>query len=92
MNLSPSEAITYSTVRIECKYKNGTSGTGTGFFFQFLLDTNTGRHVPVVITNKHVIKDSNKGRLIFTKADANNEPLDTQHFEVFFDDFESFWR
>ena len=91
-NLSPSEQITYSTVRIECDYQDQTSGTGTGFFFQFLKDETTGSHVPVVITNKHVITRATKGRLIFTKANANNEPLDTQHFEVYFDNFETFWR
>ena len=91
-NLSASEQITYSTVRIECEYNDGTSGTGTGFFFQFLKDETTGSHVPVVITNKHVINQSTKGRLIFTKANSNNEPLDTQHFQVYFDNFETFWR
>jgi V8-like Glu-specific endopeptidase len=91
MNLSASEQITYSTVRIECEYIDGTKGTGTGFFFRFLED-DTGSHVPVVITNKHVINGSIKGRLIITKANGNNEPIDTEHFQVFFDDFESFWR
>lgn len=91
-NLSASELITYSTVRIECDYQDQTSGTGTGFFFQFLKDETIGSHVPVVITNKHVIDGATKGRLIFTKANANNEPLDTQHFEVYFDNFETFWR
>ena len=92
MNLSASEQITYSTVRIECDYSDGTSGTGTGFFFQFLRDEATGSHVPVVITNKHVINGASKGRLIITKKDVNNQPLDTQHFQVYFDNFEAFWR
>ena len=92
MNLSASEPITYSTVRIECDYSDGTSGTGTGFFFQFLRDEATGSHVPVVITNKHVINGASKGRLIITKKDVNNQPLDTQHFQVYFDNFEAFWR
>jgi hypothetical protein len=92
MNLSASEQLTYSTVRIECEFANGGSGTGTGFFFRFLDDKDTGSHVPVVITNKHVIEGATKGRLIMTKADANNEPLDTQHFQVFFDNFESLWK
>lgn len=35
-NLSMSEQLMYITVRIECQYANGTSGTGTGFFFRFL--------------------------------------------------------
>lgn len=92
MALSASEQITYSTVRIECEYSDGSSGTGTGFFFQFLQNTSNNTHVPVVITNKHVINGATKGRLIITKGNDQNEPLDTQHFQVYFDNFESFWR
>jgi len=91
MSLSASEQITYSTIRIECEYDDGV-GTGTGFFFRFLHDAATGNHVPVVITNKHVIEGAKRGKLIFTKADTNNQPLDTQHFQVYFDNFESLWR
>lgn len=92
MNLSASEQISYSTVRIECEYNDGTTGTGTGFFFNFLENKETGTHVPVIITNKHVINNSKKGRFILTKADENGEPLDTQHYQVYYDNFESFWR
>ena len=92
MNLSPSEQLSYSTVRIECEYNDGSFGTGTGFFFRFLHNPENDTHVPVVITNKHVIRDAKRGRLIITKANSSNEPLDTQHFQVTFDDFENFWR
>lgn len=92
MDLSTSEALSYSTVRIECEYKNGDIGTGTGFFFKILEDPSSSRHVPVVITNKHIIKNSYRGKIIITKADDNNNPLDTQHFQAIIDDFESCWR
>jgi hypothetical protein len=92
MNLSASEQISYSTVRIEVEYNDGTTGTGTGFFFNFLEDTENKTHVPAIITNKHVIKNSKKGRFILTKANENGEPLDTEHYQVFYDDFESFWK
>jgi hypothetical protein len=92
MQLSPSEQLSYSTVRIECEYNDGTNGTGTGFFFQFLKDEASGRHVPVVITNKHVINGAKRGRLIMTKANSKQEPLDTQHFQVYFENFEILWK
>lgn len=91
MNLSLSEQLTYSTVRIECEYRDGRSVTGTGFFFQFLNNETNNTHVPVVITNKHVINNTIKGRLIFSKASENGAPLDNQHFQVNFDNFESMW-
>jgi hypothetical protein len=92
MQLSTSEKLTYSTVRIECQLKNGNQSTGTGFFFRILESDDRKNHIPVVITNKHVIKDSIKGRLIITKANEKNEPLDREHFTVLFDNFESLWR
>lgn len=35
-NLSISEQLTYSTVRIECKDNEGNISTGTGFFIVFV--------------------------------------------------------
>ena len=92
MNLSISEQLTYSTVRIECELNNGGISTGTGFFFNFLENKDDNSHIPVVITNKHVIKNAKKGKLIITKANEKGEPLDTEHFTLSFDNFESFWK
>lgn len=92
MELSLTEQLTYTTVRIECDYADGTSGTGTGFFFKFLEDDINNTYVPVVITNKHVINGAVRGRLIITKANSNNEPIDTDHFTVIFNNFENLWR
>jgi len=91
-NLSISEQLTYCTVRIECELKGGLVGTGTGFFFKFLENNETGECLPVVITNKHVVRDSLKGRIIFTKATPNMEPKDKEHFKLQLENFESLWR
>lgn len=85
MNLSHSEQLSYSTIRIECHYTDGSSGTGTGYFFNLKEDEATNTYVPVVITNKHVIKNSKQIRLLFTKSNSSNEPLDQEHFDIFFD-------
>ncbi len=92
MDLTISEQLCYSTVRIECEYSDGTYGTGTGFFFEFLKDPVLHRSVPVVITNKHVINNAKIGRLIMTKADDNNNPIDTQHYQLTINNFEALWR
>lgn len=91
-NLSISEQLMYITVRIECQYTNGTSGTGTGFFFKFLENRKTGEHIPVVITNKHVISKAVKGRLIFCLRKDNGLPDDSNHFAMYIDDFEKLWK
>ena len=92
MNLSISEQLAHSTVRIECELKGGGISTGTGFFFNFLEDEVNNTHVPVVVTNKHVIKNADKGRLIFTKTNEKGEPINTQHFTLYFENFEGFWK
>lgn len=85
LNLSHSEQLSYSTIRIECQYTDGNSGTGTGYFFNLKEDETTKTHIPVVITNKHVVKNSKQIRFLFTKANSSSEPLDQEHFDIFFD-------
>jgi hypothetical protein len=79
--LSISEKLTYSTIRIECKYSNGSNGTGTGFFYQFCKEED-GSHYPVVITNKHVVSDAIECRLIFTRKDIDGNPSDKNHIKI----------
>lgn len=57
MALSTSEQLSYTTTRIECFFEDGSSGTGTGFFFEFKRNEDIGIYVPVIITNKHVISE-----------------------------------
>lgn len=92
MNLSLTERMLYSTIRIECVYRNGLSGTGTGYFLKFRDDKVNNEHIPVIITNKHVINGAVKGRFIFTKMNEKGEPLDREHFTIDIDDFEMYWR
>jgi V8-like Glu-specific endopeptidase len=90
MDLSPAEQLAHSTVRIECDLPDGCLSTGTGFFYS--LNKKEGQHVPVIITNKHVIENASKGRFILTLQDSGGGPkVGTNHgFEV--DNFQSFWR
>lgn len=92
MPLTASEQLSYSTVRIECEYVDGSSGTGTGFFFNFLEDKEKQIRTPVIVTNKHVIEGSTKGKFVLTKADENGHPIDQDHSHFEWNNFESFWR
>ena len=66
--------------------------TGTGYLFKFRVDTESDTHIPVVITNKHVIRNAYEGRIIFSKADKNGNPDDRNHFGLFSTGFEQMWR
>lgn len=70
--LSNSELMVNSTIRIECygdTLINGkkveSTSVGTGFYFEFLIDT---LRIPVIVTNYHVIKNCEAGKLNFTES------------------------
>jgi hypothetical protein len=88
MKLGPSEWLAHSTVRIECDVPGGI-GTGTGFFYA--LNKNGDWHVPVIVTNKHVVAGATKGRFCLTLQDAVGGPSvgAFQTFEL--DAFEQRW-
>lgn len=87
--LSASEQLAHSTVRIEIETPTGIKGTGTGFFYRFAEQGE--KHVPAIVTNKHVIEGSQLGRFHVTTADENGNP-NYGHPEVYtFDNFPHFW-
>jgi Trypsin-like peptidase domain len=88
-NLSISEQLMYSTVRIECMLKNGNRSVGTGFFFRFLDDGE--KHIPAIVTNKHVVQGATQGRILMTRADQNGNPINTQHLPIDLENFEQRW-
>lgn len=90
MSITASEQLMYSTIRIECTIENGIS-TGTGFFFQFLFNEELNSYTPVIVTNKHVVKNSKIGKLTFTLADEGSLPLDGQHHIIELENFEQRW-
>ena len=88
--MSAAEFIQLSTIRIECSVPEGTS-TGTGFFFGLNFDTENGMCVPVIVTNKHVIKNATSGKLRFSLKDKSGKPLWGQYYDVRLQNFESLW-
>lgn len=74
--MSLSEKITYSTVLIHCLYKNGTSGSGTGFVIH-LCEYNE-HCVPVIVTNYHVVKDSVKTEFEMCLKNKDGTPNDKE--------------
>lgn len=79
----------HTTVRLECQLGTGGVSTGTGFFFTFRIDENT--HIPVIVTNKHVISCSVKGMFVLTKATADGQPAIGSYERIILDRFEKLW-
>jgi hypothetical protein len=87
--LSPAEQLSHSTVRIECDLAAGGGSTGTGFFYS--LNRNADQHVPVVVTNKHVVAGSTNGRFLLTLQDGNGGPAVGTYKPFQLDNFQQRW-
>jgi len=87
--LSPAEQLLHTTVRLECKRKDGTMATGTGFFFA--LQWGKEKQIPLIITNKHVIRDASVGTFVLTQAKDDGAPLTGQGVTIQIGDFEARW-
>jgi len=89
MPLTLAEQLMHTTVRLECGLRDGNTSTGTGFFFSFKIDEKT--HIPVIVTNKHVINNSARGTFVLTVSDQNGDPVIGSYERIVFDNFESLW-
>lgn len=89
IDLTPSEQLTHSTVRIACQLADGTTSTGTGFFYTFARDGN--QHMPAIVTNKHVIAGAVEGQFNLTLKAADGSPVVGQHITIKLDQFAGRW-
>lgn len=89
MALGIIEQLVHCSVRIETSLKNGGSACGTGFFMNF-LQTET-EAIPAIITNKHVIANSDVGKFHLTLAKPDGMPDLGNHQQFTFSNFESLW-
>jgi hypothetical protein len=86
MNLSITEQLQYVTVRIEVELNNGLTSTGTGFFFR--LCERDKVHIPVVLTNTHVVAGGKTGKFRMTIAHDDNTPDNSKHLDIVIEDIE----
>lgn len=83
------EQLCFCTTRIETEDSKGGKYTGTGFFLNLKIDDKT---IPLVVTNKHVVKNMSKGMFKMTEADTENNPIYSKHFTVeVSNNFEQIW-
>lgn len=89
-NLTLAEQLILTTIRIETTVPGGVS-TGTGFFFKFSENTDTGMYTPAIVTNKHVIENSITGKLRFSIADSEGKRIKGKYFDLNVENFEKYW-
>ena len=88
-NLSPSEQLAFVTTRIECETNLGGTAVGTGFFFSFKLTEK--QHIPVIVTNRHVIENSKRAIFQLTEANENGDPMIGKFKPIMVEDLEQLW-
>lgn len=84
--LSAAEQLAHCTVRIETDV-----GTGTGFFYRMAPDQNNVVHIPVVITNRHVVVGAHKGQFLISHARPDGLPDLSVHETFVFGNFSQLW-
>jgi hypothetical protein len=87
--LSVSEQFAYCTARIECRLSDGRSSIGTGFFIGF--DRTGERHIPAIVTNRHVVANAVEGRFQLHVADTAGKPVPSGRINVALENFENLW-
>ncbi|WP_170061152.1 S1 family peptidase [Spirosoma aerolatum] len=83
------EQLSFATIKINCVRHNGSTSSGTGFFFN--IQRNGDISLPIIITNKHVIRDAAVGTLNFTTRNADGTPNLTNHYPIIIQGFEQGW-
>lgn len=68
---TPTEALLFSTVRIQTKNNSGEIGYGTGFLFHL---NRGGKPLQFIITNRHVIEGYDSAEFALT-MEENGQPL-----------------
>ena len=87
--LSFTEQLAYSTVRIETELPGLERGTGTGFFFD--LPHSGDSKIPLIVTNKHVVEGASKGTFKLTCTTPDGDPDRLNHLTFTLDSFEKRW-
>lgn len=66
-NLNLVDELSYSTIRLRCIRNDGSISVGTGFVMAFKTDKEKGVMIPVLLTNRHVVRHSVKVSFVLTE-------------------------
>jgi hypothetical protein len=91
---SIAEQLLFTTVRIETfDSENRPCAVGTGFFFSYVVGTSEKTITDFIVTNTHVVKSGEKGRLSFLLSDKDGKPKWGERFILDFrkEDWEAWY-
>jgi len=82
------ENLLFTTVRIETESEKGNRASGTGFIFEHTIND---LQYPFIVTNKHVVADSKKGKIYFIRGEGDKPKIGSAH-QLNIDDFTDIWH
>ena len=85
---SIAEQLYFTSVRVETVDASGNKGIATSFIFNYKSEN---KQYPFLVTNKHVISGTDKGRLTFIQA-RHGKPLLGTGFRLDIEHFEEIWH
>jgi hypothetical protein len=88
--ISNTEILQHTTVRLECMLINNTISVGTGFYFAFQKNKDSWDRL-VIMTNKHVVKNSKNLTIYLTPLNDKNQPDYIANFSTTLNISESDW-
>ena len=77
--LHMAELLSYLTVRLSCVRTNGGVSCGTGFFYDIPHIVDKSLHIPVIVSNRHVVENALETIITFTLADTDSFPSSAVH-------------
>jgi Trypsin-like peptidase domain len=80
------EGLSYSTLRLDVKLRNGRVGNGTGFIYKF---EDGGKYFLALVTCRHIFEGGVSIRFHITRAEGNGPG--TAHDIIDIDDIQSYW-
>lgn len=84
-----SSQLYFTTVKIET-FSDNMSGSGTGFIFDYSPDPKIS--TLFLVTNRHVVENTNFGKILFHTVDENEEePSLNKKFYLELPDWQSIW-
>lgn len=89
VTMTASESLIHLTIRIVCDTPHGQS-CGTGFFFQYST-SKEGVTIPVIVTNKHVVRGATTGYLVFSLCDDSHNYIPGKNHTYQISNFEKAW-
>lgn len=87
--INPVAQLMYSTVRIEAERADKSQVFGSGFIFRFCRDGE--KHLPAIVTNRHVVQGAVKGTFVMSTRHPDGTRNNGAYQRCILPDFEDRW-